>query len=343
MMADEFNFLWSKILNYIAEADADLIPVQGQLELHGRCRCGVLLSPCFGALFVADLFEGMEELELHYRCRGRSKFRKIRIATISAGMVPRGPKSWKISRSPSGIEIFKRDWNEWHFQARLKFSSGPPTKPLFLWGGGVLKVKIENFKRVWSVQASLKISSENLKFSSVQARLIFFKIRALWVAKHYDFCRDSFFLYERALWEGKLQSWSGVPQNGGLRDGSSLTLQPLLFWLPLPFPLPRFPISFRNLFPGFWGISKEKTLFFLSKVWTRGHCKRGIGINCPKLTFKFVTFWDNFVPSDVWNEIYTGKLGQIWRAMCDKFTQCPLRERPQTQGYLRKKTFSCVF
>ena len=27
----------------------------------------------------------------------------------------------------------------------------------------------------------MKISSENLKFSSVQARLIFFKIRALWV------------------------------------------------------------------------------------------------------------------------------------------------------------------
>ena len=46
----QFNFLWLKILNYIAEADADLIPVQGQLELHGRCRCGVLPSRCFGAL-----------------------------------------------------------------------------------------------------------------------------------------------------------------------------------------------------------------------------------------------------------------------------------------------------
>ena len=64
---------------------------------------------------------------------------------------PRGPKSWKNSRSPSGIEIFKRDWNEWHFQARLKISSEPPTKPLFLWG--ILKVKIENFKRDWSFQA----------------------------------------------------------------------------------------------------------------------------------------------------------------------------------------------
>ena len=62
-MADEFNFLWSKInKNYIEEAEADLIPVQGQLELHGRCRCGVLLSPRFGALFVADLNLGVEEL-----------------------------------------------------------------------------------------------------------------------------------------------------------------------------------------------------------------------------------------------------------------------------------------
>ena len=65
MMADNFNFLWSKIQNYIAEADANLIPVQRHLELHGICRCGVLLSPCFGALFVADLILGMEELELH--------------------------------------------------------------------------------------------------------------------------------------------------------------------------------------------------------------------------------------------------------------------------------------
>ena len=77
MMADEFNFLWLQIRNYIAEADADLIPVPGQLELHGRFRCGVLLSPCFGALFVADLIVGMEELESHYSCRGRVHFRKV--------------------------------------------------------------------------------------------------------------------------------------------------------------------------------------------------------------------------------------------------------------------------
>ena len=30
MVADEFNFRWSKIENYIAEAEADLIPVHGQ-------------------------------------------------------------------------------------------------------------------------------------------------------------------------------------------------------------------------------------------------------------------------------------------------------------------------
>ena len=86
MMADKFNFLWSQIY-CIAEADADLIPVPGQLELHGRCRCGVLLSPCFVALFVADPVVGMEELELHCRCRGRFKFRMFRIATIAVRMV----------------------------------------------------------------------------------------------------------------------------------------------------------------------------------------------------------------------------------------------------------------
>ena len=29
IVADEFNFLWSEIQNYIAEADTDLIPVPG--------------------------------------------------------------------------------------------------------------------------------------------------------------------------------------------------------------------------------------------------------------------------------------------------------------------------
>ena len=69
MMADEFNFLWSQIQYCIAEADADFIPAPGQLELHGRCRRGVLLSPCFGALLVAALNVGMEELEKYCRCR----------------------------------------------------------------------------------------------------------------------------------------------------------------------------------------------------------------------------------------------------------------------------------
>ena len=61
MMADEFNFPWSEIQDYIAEADADLISVPGQLELHGWCRCGVLLTLCFGVLSVADLILGMED------------------------------------------------------------------------------------------------------------------------------------------------------------------------------------------------------------------------------------------------------------------------------------------
>ena len=55
IMADEFNFLWSAIQNCIAETEADLIPVPGQLDLHGRCRYGVLLSPCFCALYVSQI------------------------------------------------------------------------------------------------------------------------------------------------------------------------------------------------------------------------------------------------------------------------------------------------
>ena len=55
MTADEFNFFWSEIENYKAEADADLIPIPGQLELHGRCRCGVLLSTCFCALYLLQI------------------------------------------------------------------------------------------------------------------------------------------------------------------------------------------------------------------------------------------------------------------------------------------------
>ena len=56
-MADEFNFLWLEDQNYSAKADADLIPVPGpgQLDLHGRCRYGVLLSPCFGASHLSQI------------------------------------------------------------------------------------------------------------------------------------------------------------------------------------------------------------------------------------------------------------------------------------------------
>ena len=87
-MADEFNFLRPEIKNRKAEADADLIPIPGHLELHGRCRCGVrAVYMLFCSLFVADLIVGMEELELHYRRRGSSNVRKVKIATRSARMV----------------------------------------------------------------------------------------------------------------------------------------------------------------------------------------------------------------------------------------------------------------
>ena len=70
---------------------------------------------------------------------------------------PLRPKSSKSSGFVHEIELFKRDWNEWHFQARLKFSSEPPTKPLFLWGllkRSILNIssEIELFKRDWKIQ-----------------------------------------------------------------------------------------------------------------------------------------------------------------------------------------------
>ena len=56
MMADEFNnFSRPEIKNYKAEADADIISISGQLQLHGRCRCGVVLSTCFCALYLLQI------------------------------------------------------------------------------------------------------------------------------------------------------------------------------------------------------------------------------------------------------------------------------------------------
>ena len=51
------------------------------------------------------------------------------------------------------LKKFKISLRDWNFQARLKFSSGPPTKPYFLWG--ILKVEIEIFNRDWNFQSRL--------------------------------------------------------------------------------------------------------------------------------------------------------------------------------------------
>ena len=50
-------------------------------DMVSCCLHALVLSICRGSIV------GIEELELHYRCRGRSDFRKIRIATSSVGMV----------------------------------------------------------------------------------------------------------------------------------------------------------------------------------------------------------------------------------------------------------------
>ena len=82
MTADEFDFLGSRIQNYITEAAADLIPVPGQVELHAKVDAD-MVSCCLHAFVlsrsVADLIVGMEALELHCRCRGRSNVRKKKI------------------------------------------------------------------------------------------------------------------------------------------------------------------------------------------------------------------------------------------------------------------------
>ena len=84
MMADDFNFLRPEIKNYKAEADADLVPIPGQLELHGRCRCGVLLSACFCALFVADLIVWMKKLNYIADTEADTISKKIYVAPIGA-------------------------------------------------------------------------------------------------------------------------------------------------------------------------------------------------------------------------------------------------------------------
>ena len=50
------------------------------------------------------------------------------------------------------LKIFKITLRDWNFQSRLKFSSEPPSKPLFLWGNSE--------GRDWKFQSRLNISSE---------------------------------------------------------------------------------------------------------------------------------------------------------------------------------------
>ena len=52
MMADEFNSLGPEIKNYKAEADADLIPFPGQLELHADAD---MVSCCLHVLVLCSL------------------------------------------------------------------------------------------------------------------------------------------------------------------------------------------------------------------------------------------------------------------------------------------------
>ena len=67
---------------------------------------------------------------------------------IHSVIIPEGPKIKKI-------RAFEQDWK---FQARMTFSSEPPTVALFLWGNR--DVEIEIFERAWKFRSRLNISSE---------------------------------------------------------------------------------------------------------------------------------------------------------------------------------------
>ena len=68
-------------------------------------------------------------------------------------------------------ETFDREWN---------FQASHTARALIVENS---RVEIENFKREWSFQARMKLSCENLKISSDQARMKKFKIWVLRVRK----------------------------------------------------------------------------------------------------------------------------------------------------------------
>ena len=72
--------------------------------------------------------------------------RSVERICLVYGPLPKGPKDWTNSRSPSRMETFNRDWTS---QARLI------PNPFFSWG--LPKVEIETFKRNWKFQAWLII------------------------------------------------------------------------------------------------------------------------------------------------------------------------------------------
>ena len=74
------------------------------------------------------------------------------------------------------LKTFKIALQDWNFQARLKISSEPPTKPHFLWG--ILKVEIEIFKRDWNFkraahQTPFFVGNSEGRDWNAQARLKF--------------------------------------------------------------------------------------------------------------------------------------------------------------------------
>ena len=83
--------------------------------------------------------------------------RPINFSQSTEGTVPKEKGLRHSALTAQSLKKFKIALLDWNFQVRLKISSEPPTKPLFFLGGGggILKVKIEFFKRDWKFQARL--------------------------------------------------------------------------------------------------------------------------------------------------------------------------------------------
>ena len=136
-------------------------------------------------------------------------------AAALANAFPEGPNLENFRDRPPGLtfsseietnDIFKRD---------CKFQASRPPTPYFC--GLFSRSRLDISSKIEVLQARLEISSGNLKFLSVQARLIFFRIRALWVSAELEKTGNN---YSRWGAASKNKPTLGKPQTGSFVTGS---------------------------------------------------------------------------------------------------------------------------